>query len=307
METDAARFEAEIARHSQFGHNRLDPFQQGGEVKVAVAPLVVGGAALLSGVTVTDIGIALGGLTIGGVIAYGVTQQDEAATPNLNNNPMDGLQRSAPDTPGATLEGFPGERLPPPPPLITPAQESKPQITSTPIPEQATPEAIGGGYSAPELDTTLPGFTPVTPPVDTTILENSPGKLVEIVDATGNPLGEFDEIVDGAFIEDKSAAGLSVINQATGQPYQTAQSWAVTHIYDKTAIRIANLEKASETRPKIGGSDNVPSLDEIKDIREIKFRVESTESSVKVAVESQIKRLTQDFPEWKFSAEFGNK
>jgi Bacterial EndoU nuclease len=72
--------------------------------------------------------------------------------------------------------GFP---VPPPPVQLpgTPAQETKPQIISTPIPEQAKPEAIGGGFQPHKADDTLPGFVTPDMPVDTTIVAAKPVSL----------------------------------------------------------------------------------------------------------------------------------
>lgn len=129
---------------------------------------------------------------------------------------------------------------------------------------------------------------------------------VEILDGTGKPIGEFDgiDIDSKAFIEDKSARGLKKINLNTGKPYQTADNWASKQIHDKTVARIENLKTATSTRPKIG--DSAPTIDEIRDYKNLEFRVESTTQDVQDAVNKQIERLSEEFSDWNFTAVFGD-
>ena len=127
-----------------------------------------------------------------------------------------------------------------------------------------------------------------------------------ITDAKGNPLGEFDGVQKGKFIEDKSARGLGTLNPKTGRPVQTADEWAKKQIFDKTEVRIDNLlNKATATRPTTGGSTAVPSLQEIKGIRQLEFRIESATPEVKAAVEKQLTALRAQHPDWTFTAIFG--
>lgn len=91
----------------------------------------------------------------------------------FSDRELAGHQRSSTVVPDTNIEGFPGTPLPPPPPLITPIEETRPQIVWTPIPDQRKPEAIGGGFQAPEIDTKLPGFVPPKMPVDMIKLESS--------------------------------------------------------------------------------------------------------------------------------------
>jgi hypothetical protein len=131
-------------------------------------------------------------------------------------------------------------------------------------------------------------------------------KGVEIVDSKGNPLGEFDGVTKDRFIEDKSAKGLETLNPKTGKPVQTADQWAQKQIYDKTKVRIDNLtNKATATRPTKGGSPTVPTLSELRGIRKLEFRIESSVPEVRAAVEKQLGTLRAEHPDWSFSVIYG--
>jgi hypothetical protein len=128
---------------------------------------------------------------------------------------------------------------------------------------------------------------------------------VEIVDARGSPLGELDHVQQGKFVEDKSAHGLLTPHPKTGLPQQTADEWAQRQIFKKTQVRIENLKQATATRPTPHGSPTVPSLQEIKGIRHIEFRVESSTPAVQAAVEKQLAALRSQNPGWTFTATYG--
>jgi RHS repeat-associated protein len=133
-------------------------------------------------------------------------------------------------------------------------------------------------------------------------------KEVEIVDKRGAPLGEFDEIdlSKSCFVEDKSAKGLARPHPKTGKPVQTPEDWAAKQVGKKTRVRIENLKKADATRATKGGSTDVPSLDEIKDIKKLHFRIESDDPAVQRAVQREMEQLKADYPDWDFTAEFGD-
>jgi RHS repeat-associated protein len=131
-------------------------------------------------------------------------------------------------------------------------------------------------------------------------------KGVEIVDARGASLGEFDEIAPGRFIEDKSATGVGTPNPKTGRVHNTPADWAKKQIFDKTKTRINNLTmSATATRPTPGGSPTVPTLAEIRSIRAIHFRIYSAESAIQAAVNAELANLRALFPGWTFTAQFG--
>jgi hypothetical protein len=128
---------------------------------------------------------------------------------------------------------------------------------------------------------------------------------VEIVDAVGRPLGEFDRIEDDMFVEEKSACGLSQISPKTGLPVQTPEAWAEKQIYNKTRVRINNLARASSTRSTPGGSTSVPLLSDIQGIRHLEFRIENAAPDLQDAVERQLQRLRLEFSDWMFHVTFG--
>jgi hypothetical protein len=128
---------------------------------------------------------------------------------------------------------------------------------------------------------------------------------VEIIDHRGSPLGEFDRIEGTTLIEEKSANGLDKLNPRTGLPFQTPQSWAEKQIYEKTVVRIENLNNATSVRPTLEGTPMVPTLDEIRSMRNLEFRIDNSNSQVQSAVEFQLNKLRQKYSEWNFGAKFG--
>ena len=130
---------------------------------------------------------------------------------------------------------------------------------------------------------------------------------VEIVDATGKPIGEFDgiDMKSGTFIEDKSATGIETLNPRTGKPFQTAEQWAAKQIYTKSVNRIENLKKAAETRATKSGSSVVPALEKIKDFRNLHFVIDSKNFNIARAVADELANLKKQYPDWHFTADFG--
>lgn len=128
---------------------------------------------------------------------------------------------------------------------------------------------------------------------------------VEIVDARGNPLGEFDEIAVGTFIEEKLALGFGQAHPRTGRPVQTIAQWAEKQIFQKTVVRLDNFQRAAATRPAAGGSLSVPTLRTLLQIREFQFKIMSTAPEVQNAVQAQLTRLRVRFSAWEFSVIFG--
>lgn len=136
-----------------------------------------------------------------------------------------------------------------------------------------------------------------------------PVKEVEIVDKNGRPIGELDEIdlKNGVFYEDKTAKGLNIVNPKTGLPAQTPQQFADKQILDKTRKRIVNLEEAIATRPTKNGTPDVPSLDQIQNIRKFVFRLDGDTPELRQAVENSLNQLRKEFPDYTFEAIFGGK
>ena len=77
-------------------------------------------------------------------------------------------------------------------------------------------------------------------------------------------------------------------------------------IVKKTRKRIQNIiNSADSTRPTTNGTSNVPSLDDIKDIKKFVFRTEGDTPELRKAVEDGMIKLRNDFPDYEFDAEFG--
>ncbi len=166
-----------------------------------------------------------------------------------------------------------------------------------------------------------PGFLPHGPTNDNTSIPippestvpvnmfnesgNTTYKGVEIVDAKGAPLGEFDRIEGSTFVEEKSAKGLGTINPNTGQPYQTPDQWAQRQIFDKTSVRIDNLSQAVDTRPTAGGTPDVPGISDIQQYHDLEFRIQNASPTVQNAVQTQLEALKVKYPDWNFTAKFG--
>ena len=103
-----------------------------------------------------------------------------------------------------------------------------------------------------------------------------------------------------------AATGIRQGMKFTGKSFdQAANDWAVKNIYQKTKVRIENLSKATATIAEEGGSRIVPHLDEIKGIRILHFRIEGNDPILMRHVNDQINQLRTQFPEWKFTVEFG--
>ncbi|WP_307200089.1 PrsW family intramembrane metalloprotease [Paenibacillus harenae] len=135
-------------------------------------------------------------------------------------------------------------------------------------------------------------------------------KGVELYDSRNGALGEFDgiDIENGIFYEAKSAEGLNRIHPKTGKPQQTPQQFTDKQLYQKTRTRINNLiEKAVGTRTTPDGTSDVPTLEEIKGIRNFQFQLDGDTPELRAAAENSLNRLRQEFPDYTFTIRFGVK
>ena len=108
------------------------------------------------------------------------------------------------------------------------------------------------------------------------------------------------------FVENKRATGLDKINPTTGLPAQTPEQFVDKQIVGKTRKRITRLnEQATTTVPTKNGTQIVPELAEIIDIKKFIFRLEGDTPELRDAVEDGLNVLRQEFPDYKFSAEYG--
>lgn len=135
-------------------------------------------------------------------------------------------------------------------------------------------------------------------------------KGVELYDSRNGPLGEFDgiDVENGIFYEAKSAEGLNRIHPKTGKPQQTPQQFTDKQLYQKTKTRINNLmQKAVGTRTTPDGTSDIPTLEEIKNIRRFEFQLDGDSPELRAAAENSLNRLRQEFPDYTFSIRFGVK
>ncbi|MBM7564953.1 PrsW family glutamic-type intramembrane protease [Paenibacillus sacheonensis] len=133
---------------------------------------------------------------------------------------------------------------------------------------------------------------------------------VELHDSKGGAIGEFDgiDVENGIFYEAKSAEGLNKIHPKTGKPQQTPQQFTDKQLYQKTRTRINNLmEKAVGTRTTPDGTSDIPTLDEIKGIRNFQFQLDGDSPELRAAAENSLNKLRQEFPDYTFSIRFGVK
>lgn len=124
---------------------------------------------------------------------------------------------------------------------------------------------------------------------------------VELHDKGNRAVGEFDEVdlTERLFTENKSAHNLK------GMSMEKHEAWARKQIFGKTVDRIKALKDAAGTRPTVDGSPKVPQLGEIQNIRRYRFRVESDTPELRKVVERQVKALSEQYPDWTFTAVFG--
>ncbi|WP_245600042.1 PrsW family glutamic-type intramembrane protease [Paenibacillus harenae] len=135
-------------------------------------------------------------------------------------------------------------------------------------------------------------------------------KGIELYDSRNGALGEFDgiDVENGIFYEAKSAEGLNRIHPKTGKPQQTPQQFTDKQLYQKTRTRINNLmEKAVGTRTTPDGTSDIPSLEEIKGIRNFQFQLDGDSPELRAAAENSLNRLRQEFPDYTFTIRFGVK
>lgn len=170
-----------------------------------------------------------------------------------------------------------------------------------PRPDSSQPKPPYHDGSEPERNKPDDGSGPV-PPVKVY-------RGVEFVDKRRKPIGEFDgvDLENKVFFEDKTAMGLDRVNPRTGLPTQTTQQFTDKQLYEKTRNRIENLKEALETRPTKDGSKEVPTLEEIRSIREFTFRMDGDTPELRDAAENSLNRLRQEYPDYTFNILFGGK
>lgn len=133
-------------------------------------------------------------------------------------------------------------------------------------------------------------------------------KSTEIFGAGGKDIGEIDLIRNKAIVEDKSAQRLLDPTRVPPERLNEAtEAWAEKQIFRKTQARIKALDVAEATgpNPKNVGSRDVPTLDEVRSIRDYRFEIEADFPKLREAVSRQLDALSAQHPDWRFSARFG--
>jgi hypothetical protein len=131
---------------------------------------------------------------------------------------------------------------------------------------------------------------------------------VHLAGHRGEAAGEFDGInmAGKIFIEDKSAQGLDRVNPKTGLKHQTPATWAHKQIFNKTVNRIEALHNAPYTYSTPNGPPHIPNIEQIRNFERLHFRVDADTPEVRKAVEEEIQNLKTRYPNWHFTAQYGN-
>lgn len=130
---------------------------------------------------------------------------------------------------------------------------------------------------------------------------------VTLNDAKGNPLAEMDitDVENKKFVEEKSAEGIDKINPRTGNPQQSPDEWAKDQIFDHSENWITKLESADRVGYNGITQDEPPRLKDLREIKNLEFRIRSQNPRIMGAVEEQLGLLRTRFPDWRFSVVFG--
>ena len=133
----------------------------------------------------------------------------------------------------------------------------------------------------------------------------SGSKTYKEVNIHGRINTEIDEVdlVNQIIYEDKSAGKLYMENADFPQ---TEQQWAFKQIYKKGSNRIDAINQ-SEYNLSIVGSESVPDINSLKNIRNYTFRIDADTPALRQAVEQCLDKLREKYPEYNFSATYGGK
>ena len=125
------------------------------------------------------------------------------------------------------------------------------------------------------------------------------------VNIHGKINSELDEVdlVNKIIFEDKNASKLYMDNPDFPQ---TELQWAEKQILKKGRNRIEALQQ-SEFKLSSQASSNLPLVEELKGIKNYVFRIDADTPALREAVQIQLDKLSELFPEFNFSATFGGK
>lgn len=145
-------------------------------------------------------------------------------------------------------------------------------------------------------------------------VDNTAASPEDIDKGLGNPKeinihgrinSELDEVdlVNKIIYEDKSASKLYM--EKPDFP-QTEAQWAYKQVYKKGTNRIQALQQTDMTlSSKV--TDNIPEASALKDIKDYVFRIDADTPELRAAVQMELDNLKVDFPDYNFSATYGDK
>ena len=125
------------------------------------------------------------------------------------------------------------------------------------------------------------------------------------VNIHGNINSELDEVdmINKIIYEDKNASKLYM--DSPDFP-QTELQWAEKQIFNKGKNRIEALQQ-DELRLSSIVSSELPSADELKEIHNFIFRIDADTPELRDAVQIQLDKLSELFPEYNFGAIYGGR
>lgn len=132
--------------------------------------------------------------------------------------------------------------------------------------------------------------------------ESNSYKEVNIHGKINTELDEVD-LKNKIIYEDKNASKLYMDNPDFPQ---TEQNWAEKQIFKKGKNRIEALQQ-EEFRLSSQFSSDLPSVDELKGIKDYVFRIDADTPELRSAVQTQLDKLSELFPDFNFSAIYGGQ
>lgn len=125
-------------------------------------------------------------------------------------------------------------------------------------------------------------------------------KTVVLYRANKTAISDLDLVQRRLITEDKTA------NFPSGTPREKIADWAGQKIYLDTVDKINALKTDAAFTGPMDPGQPFTSLESIQGIRNFHFRIISTDIFVQLEVNRQIANLKMTFPDWNFSASFGN-
>lgn len=157
-------------------------------------------------------------------------------------------------------------------------------------------------FSKAELITLL--FNPFSLSLSAVLKASAISSECFIAPSTALELDEVD-FVNKIIYEDKTANGLYIDNPTSPQ---TEAQWASDKILTKTQKKIDAISKP-DFNIIINNNDDVSQysfmVDELKDIKDIRYRINADTPELRKAVEDSINALKAEYPDYSFSATFG--